>query len=221
MRQCLLCLSLLEEQLNFIDLLQLKRKENDVCQDCLNSFEEIPEEHCPTCYKAGDKKLCKDCQYWQERGLEVAHKSLYTYNKAMKDYFSRYKFQGDYLLRNVFALSLRKELKNFQSYTILSIPLSESKMRKRGFNQVSGLLEAAQIPYQEILKKKESQTQSSKDRKERLENTGNFYMIENKKIPKKILLVDDIYTTGATLQDAKLTLFENGAKEIMTFSLAR
>ena len=96
----------------------------------------------------------------------------------MKDYFSRYKFQGDYLLRNVFALRLRKELKNFQSYTILSIPLSRSKMRKRGFNQVSGLLEAAQIPYQEILKKKESQTQSSKDRKERLENIGNFHMIE-------------------------------------------
>ena len=41
MRQCLLCLSLLEEQLNFIDLLQLKRKENDVCQECLKlcSFE--------------------------------------------------------------------------------------------------------------------------------------------------------------------------------------
>ncbi|RSJ40529.1 hypothetical protein D8816_10150 [Streptococcus gordonii] len=46
-------------------------------------------------------------------------------------------------------------------------------------------------------------------------------MIENTKIPPKILLVDDIYTTGATLQDAKVTLFENGAKEIMTFSLAR
>ena len=106
MRQCLLCLSLLEEQLNFIDLLQLKRKENNVCQECLNTFEEIPEENCPSCYKAGDKNLCQDCQYWQERGLEVAHKSLYTYNKAMKDYFSRYKFQGDYLLRNVFALSL-------------------------------------------------------------------------------------------------------------------
>jgi len=165
--------------------------------------------------------LCQDCQYWQERGLEVAHKSLYTYNKAMKDYFSRYKFQGDYLLRNVFALCIRRELKKYQSYTILSIPLSESKMKTRGFNQVSGLLEAAQIPYQELLKKKESQTQSSKDRKERLENTGNFYMIENTKIPQKILLVDDIYTTGATLQDAKMTLFENGAKEIMTFSLAR
>ena len=99
MKQCLICLAILEEQLNFMDLLLLKRKENDICQECLNSFEEIPEEHCPTCYKAGDKKLCKDCQYWQERGLEVAHKSLYTYNKAMKDYFSRYKFQGDYLLR--------------------------------------------------------------------------------------------------------------------------
>lgn len=166
--------------------------------------------------------MCKDCQYWQERGLEVAHKSLYTYNKAMKDYFSRYKFQGDYLLRNVFALSLRKELKNFQSYTILSIPLSESKMKKREDSiKCLDCFEAAQIPYQELLKKKESQTQSSKDRKERLENTGNFYMIENTKIPKKILLVDDTYTTGATLQDAKMALFENGAKEIMTFSLAR
>ncbi len=46
-------------------------------------------------------------------------------------------------------------------------------------------------------------------------------MIENAENPPKILLVDDIYTTGATLQDAKVTLFENGAKEIMTFSTMR
>ena len=40
MKQCLICLAILEEQLNFMDLLLLKRKENDICQECLNSFED-------------------------------------------------------------------------------------------------------------------------------------------------------------------------------------
>lgn len=221
MKRCLICLAILEEQLNFMDLLLLKRKENDICQECLNSFEEIPEEHCPTCYKAGDKNLCQDCQYWQERGLKVKHKSLYTYNKAMKDYFSRYKFQGDYLLRKVFAPVLKKELHNYKDYKVAVIPLSNKKFKKRGFNQVEGLLEAAKIPYQDLLNKKDSETQSSKNREGRLQNVGNFTIKENSEIPSKILLIDDIYTTGATLQDAKRILLENGAKEIMTFSLAR
>lgn len=139
----------------------------------------------------------------------------------MKDFFKRYKFQGDYLLRKVFVPVLKKELHNYKDYKVAVIPLSNKKFKKRGFNQVEGLLEAAKIPYQDLLNKKDSETQSSKNREGRLQNVGNFTIKENSEIPSKILLIDDIYTTGATLQDAKRILLENGAKEIMTFSLAR
>ena len=83
------------------------------------------------------------------------------------------------------------------------------------------MLEAAGIPYRTLLNKKETEAQSSKNREERLKSRGNLSIQKEKNIPKKILLIDDIYTTGSTLQDAKQTLIENGVKEIMTFSLAR
>lgn len=221
MSHCLICSITLRDNLKFIDLLLLQRSYENICQECSATFIKISDTHCPTCYKEGVIESCIDCSYWKKQNKEVAHKSIFRYNQAMKDFFRRYKFQGDYLLRKVFAPVLKKELHNYKDYKVAVIPLSNKKFKKRGFNQVEGLLEAAKIPYQDLLNKKDSETQSSKNREGRLQNVGNFTIKENSEIPSKILLIDDIYTTGATLQDAKRILLENGAKEIMTFSLAR
>lgn len=221
MSHCLICSITLRDNLKFIDLLLLQRSYENICQECSATFIKISDTHCPTCYKEGVIESCIDCSYWKKQNKEVTHKSIFRYNQAMKDFFRRYKFQGDYLLRKVFAPVLKKELHNYKDYKVAVIPLSNKKFKKRGFNQVEGLLEAAKIPYQDLLNKKDSETQSSKNREGRLQNVGNFTIKENSEIPSKILLIDDIYTTGATLQDAKRILLENGAKEIMTFSLAR
>lgn len=221
MSHCLICSITLRDNLKFIDLLLLQRSYENICQECSATFIKISDTHCPTCYKEGVIESCIDCSYWKKQNKEVRHKSIFRYNQAMKDFFRRYKFQGDYLLRKVFAPVLKKELHNYKDYKVAVIPLSNKKFKKRGFNQVEGLLEAAKIPYQDLLNKKDSETQSSKNREGRLQNVGNFTIKENSEIPSKILLIDDIYTTGATLQDAKRILLENGAKEIMTFSLAR
>lgn len=221
MSHCLICSITLRDNLKFIDLLLLQRSYENICQECSATFIKISDTHCPTCYKEGVIESCIDCSYWKKQNKEVTHKSIFRYNQAMKDFFRRYKFQGDYLLRKVFAPVLKKELHNYKDYKVAVIPLSNKKFKKRGFNQVEGLLEAAKIPYQDLLNKKDSETQSSKNREGRLQNVENFTIKENSEIPSKILLIDDIYTTGATLQDAKRILLENGAKEIMTFSLAR
>ncbi|WP_212768414.1 ComF family protein, partial [Larkinella sp. C7] len=69
----------------------------------------------------------------------------------MKQYFSSYKFQGDYLLRKIFSNEIKRALADYKSYTIVPIPLSEESLKKRKFNQVTGFLEDASISYQRLL----------------------------------------------------------------------
>lgn len=221
MTLCLLCQQSLKNRVLFSDILLLKKEKDGVCIDCKEQFLLISERHCPTCFKEGEEKICSDCLYWQDKGDEVAHESLYRYNQAMADYVSRYKFFGDYLLRSVFAADLQTYFKDKSDYTLVPIPINEQRMAERGFNQVTGMLSTAGLPFQEILQKENTKKQSEKTRQERLELQQPFSIVEKSDIPKRVILVDDIYTTGATIQLAKQVLMKNGAKMISSFSLAR
>lgn len=221
MNSCVLCENPLDEKLKFCDLLTLTKPKARACDACFEKFQRISGQHCPKCYRDGASEVCMDCQVWIEKGKEVYHKSCFVYNEAMKDFFSQYKFQGDYALYSVFAAVLQKELKVYRDYALVPIPVSVEKYQTRGFNQVTALLEGAKLPFKEVLEKYDTIAQSSKTREERLQSRQCFKLKDNVQLPPKILLIDDIYTTGSTLQLAKEILVEAGVKEIVTFSLAR
>mgnify|MGYP000894509493 FL=1 len=221
MNNCLLCESLLDEKLTFCDLLTLTKPKARACDTCFEKFQRISAQHCPKCYRDGMGEACMDCQVWIKKGKEVSHKSCFVYNEAMKDFFSQYKFQGDYALYSVFTEILQKELKGYSDYTLVPIPVSAKKYQTRGFNQVTALLEGTKLPFKEVLEKHDTIAQSSKTREERLQSQQCFKVKDNVQVPTKVLLIDDIYTTGSTLQLAKEILVEAGVKEIVTFSLAR
>ena len=221
MNSCVLCNSLLAEKLTFCDLLTLTKPKARACDTCFEKFQRISAQHCPKCYRDGMGEACMDCQVWIKKGKEVSHKSCFVYNEAMKDFFSQYKFQGDYALYSVFTEILQKELKGYSDYTLVPIPVSAKKYQTRGFNQVTALLEGTKLPFKEVLEKHDTIAQSSKTREERLQSQQCFKVKDNVQVPTKVLLIDDIYTTGSTLQLAKEILVEAGVKEIVTFSLAR
>ena len=218
---CLLCDQLFQESLQFLEIFLFSRPSLACCSSCRASFELIETEHCPTCYRYPCEEVCSDCRYWQKQGVDVQHQSLYVYNEAMANYFHRFKFLGDYVLRQVFARQLREALLPYADFVCVPIPLSYQRYAQRGFNQVTALLGAAGIPYQELLQKEERERQSSKTRQERLAIVQPFSLKEGQAVPEKILLIDDIYTTGATIQQAKSLLMKMGGKKIITFSLAR
>jgi len=171
--------------------------------------------------KIGLSTKCQDCQLWCKEGIEVSHRAIFTYNQAMKDFFSRYKFDGDFLLRKVFASFLSEELRKYKEYQFVVIPLSPERLLDRGFNQVEGLVEAAGFKYLDLLEKREERASSSKSRSERLTTELPFFIKSGFSIPKKVLLIDDIYTTGTTINRVKKLLEEAGAEDVKTFSLVR
>lgn len=218
---CLLCQSRINVKQKFTNLLLLNSSEEIICENCHGQFQKIQNPHCPSCYKNMEIEECQDCLYWKSHGKEVNHEALYNYNAAMKEYFSKYKFQGDYLLGKVFAREVRKALTKYKDYSIVPVPLGKKRHSDRKFNQVTAILEAANINYQDILSKEDTEKQSSKSREERLDIKNPFSFKEGISMGDKVLIVDDIYTTGATLQIICQLFRESGIKNVRTFTIAR
>lgn len=219
--KCLLCNDWIESVPKLRDLITFNQREEYSCVSCKNQFKKLSKERCQNCNKELHRDTCIDCKLWMKKGYIPKHLAIYRYEENMKVYFSRYKFMGDYCLRKIFQKDIKNNLKPFfkKGYTIVPVPLSEERLVERGFNQVEGLIEG--IPYQDIFEKRDIEKQSSKTREERLSQDNAFYLKEGINLPDKIIIVDDIYTTGSTLYQMVQLLEGIGIKEVLTFSLAR
>lgn len=212
---CLLCHTEYTIEATFHQLFLLKDSSPGLCTTCHNKFQLITPPYCSRCYKPDIKDVCSDCKNWEKEGIIVNHQAVFTYNTALEEFFSRYKFLGDYRLHHVFHKYFQIE----KGYTIVPIPVSKQRFQERDFNQVAALLQ--QLPFSSLLEKEEGPAQNTRTRNERLKNKNTFTLKAKVKVPDKILLVDDVYTTGRTLQHAIAVLKQGGAQEIKTFSLCR
>ena len=219
--KCLLCNDWIESVPKLRYLITFNQREEYSCVSCKNQFKKLSKERCQNCNKELHRDTCIDCKLWMKKGYIPKHLAIYHYEENMKDYFSRYKFMGDYCLRKIFQKDIRNNLKPFlkKGYAIVPVPLSEERLVERGFNQVEGLIEG--IPYQDIFEKRDIEKQSSKTREERLSQDNAFCLKKGIDVPDKIIIVDDIYTTGSTLYQMVQLLEGIGIKEVLTFSLAR
>lgn len=110
-------------------------------------------------------------------------------------------------------------------FILVPIPLSKQKLAKRGFNQADliaqELATAFNWPLKKSLKKiKNTPSQTNLSREQRKLNVQNVFKAQGKIVPN-IILIDDILTTGATLEQAAKTLYQAGAKEIWAIVLAQ
>ncbi|MCF6138761.1 ComF family protein [Pseudalkalibacillus berkeleyi] len=139
---------------------------------------------------------------------------------------AQFKYRGDAELIKAIrekAVSLFK--KEFKNTTIVPIPLSEERHYERGFNQSFLIAQLLKQPMFCCLHRPiHEEKQSKKGREDRLEKQAVFTFNESFKEDirdKEITLVDDIYTTGATLEAAGKILLDKGALSITSFTVAR
>jgi ComF family protein len=109
----------------------------------------------------------------------------------------------------------------------MPIPLSDKKKKKRGFNQSEEIAkvisEATKIEndFNCIIKIKDNKSQTELTKKERFENVKNTFKIVKNVKNKNILLLDDVYTTGATMEECAKSLKESGASKVWGVTVAR
>lgn len=152
--------------------------------------------------------------------------SVFEYNDEMKEVLSTFKFRGDAALVNVFKQTFvgiyQDKISTLNIDWAIPIPLSKERLYERGFNQAKLLADFLPLPQLEVLERTHHEKQSKKSRNERLTASHVFSMTESSKIVnKRILLVDDIYTTGSTLRHAAKLLIHNGAASVFSLTLIR
>lgn len=224
MASCLLCSQIATSEITLADLLSFRRlPEPVICGNCEDQFERIDQQR--TCVQCGREQeqaqICQDCVRWPEDGFK--NRALYHYNDQLKRFMSQYKFNGDYRLRVIFQTAMRRAIVAWHPEIVVPIPITPVTLYQRGFNQVAGLLEG--IPVVEALRTKQREKgtpQADKNRQQRLLTPQPFLLnIENDQLAnKRILIVDDVYTTGRTIRHAATLLRESGASTVHGLTLA-
>lgn len=224
--RCLYCHNGINEEPTLISLF---KKDVPLCSFCRKALMfKYPGDRCGRCHQlvmtAVD--ICRDCKVLND--LYPAINKMYTvtdYNEEMKLLLHRYKFVGDYALSEVIALLTEF---NFKQYDYVApIPVSQARMKERTYNQTSAVLDALGVKYTDLLGTKKVKRQSELTRQERLNSTNPFYLLENVRgmnlSGKRLLIADDIYTTGITIHQAadvtKVLNFQN--IDVLTFSKAQ
>jgi ComF family protein len=111
---------------------------------------------------------------------------------------------------------------------VVPVPLHKYKLRRRGYNQAEsfakGLAEAMQLPHHgnAMYRAIDTSTQTSKSRLDRWQNVEQVFQVQRPELVqgKRVLLVDDVMTTGATLEACAVALLAAGAAEVSVATIA-
>lgn len=169
--------------------------------------------------------------YKLKQKLDKETYSIYRYESIIRKLILNYKFMDkSYLYRTFLSCILfDKNVCNFiNSYDIISpVPLSFRRFFERGYNQTSlickGIAENTDITYLNALRKiKNIEPQPTKSLRDRLEDVKGVYVLKNSVYikEKRVLIFDDILTTGATSSECKKALLNGGATAVGVLTLA-
>lgn len=157
----------------------------------------------------------------------------FNYKSIVRKYILQYKFFGKVYLSRFFSYQILKNPKInqiFKNYDIIiPVPMDSKKKSERGYNQTELIINLVSnkrdilVENRVLYKAKNTKTQSTLSLNERYENIKNAFLVKNiEKIKdKKVIIFDDIYTTGATVNEISKILKNAGVKKILVLVIAR
>ena len=148
--------------------------------------------------------------------IEIKKIFIYKYDDIIRDLLINYKFNDYSYLADTFAYLIKNNKKMFgilKSYDIIiPVPLHKKRLLERGYNQTELIAKKLGIKVETncLIKIKNIKPQSTKNAEERKKDIKNTYILKNEeKIKgKKVLLFDDIYTTGSTANECIKTIIK-------------
>lgn len=213
-----------------VELLELEERKGFLCRSCAAQIPFVPKECCPHCGGETDTAgFCDAClksfafagccaAFPYETVRRAIHLLKYNGGKRLGEGLGT--LMADYLEQYHEELLVKTDV-------VLAVPLHPKKERRRGFNQTQMLCEglSAQtgllVKKGALVRKRETVAQSTLDSAEqRRRNLKNAFAVTEDLEGKRILLVDDIFTTGATCNECAKELYRAGAREVSVLCLS-
>jgi len=215
-----------------------------ICAQCLNDFVTVESPLCTACgvpfkSREGKDHMCGACLRGPRHFLRARAAAVYT--PVMMALVRAFKYNGKIQLAQPLGVLLAFTYRRFWPEAdidlVLPVPLHSKRFRHRGFNQAYLLVKdwvgpdspfagpppAVVIAKDVISRIRPTASQTGLGRQDRLQNIKKAFRVDKKPLieDRRILLVDDVYTTGATVDECAKTLLKNGAARVEVLTLAR
>lgn len=223
-------------------------RERYICFDCLGKIEPLGSPMCEKCgkplassFNLVQHPLCRQCRTMKR--YFISARAVGTYEGVLKKAIWLFKYEGKTGLQDALGslmidrinqlgwankvdpLSIKREGIDI----IIPVPLHKAKLKSRGYNQsdilATFISKKMNIPISRnnLKRIKATITQASLRRKERIKNIHNAFCVQQpeKFSGKRILLIDDVFTTGATSNECSRILKQAGSSDIFILTLSR
>ncbi len=199
---------------------------------------------CGFCGKIDKNYICKKCSL-KIKEYEIKNDcitknmyidegySIFRYKGIIRDTFIKYKFNNKPYLSKTFSKIILKNKKIcgiLKKYDIIiPVPVHKKRKQKRGYNQTEIIAREIakaldiKIVTDVLIKNKNIKPQSQLTKRDRKQNVKNAFKVQNNKkiINKSILIFDDVYTTGSTINECSKVIKLAGAKNIGILTIAK
>lgn len=209
-----------------------KISEKEICSECGKKIIYIQEPRCKKCGKPvryEEQEYCQDCQrkpFYYEQGRSIwLHKEPVTWSIYQFKYHNR-RIYGEFYAKELVRL-FEKDIRNWGITRIVPVPLHRKRRRKRGYNQAEviakhlGKMTGIPVDTKAIVRKYYTKPQKELGHKERKKNLQHAF--ERRKVwkePQKILVIDDIYTTGSTIDEISRIFCEKSNNKVWFLTIS-
>ena len=202
----------------------LKDRNKLLCGKCAGKIRPFSRSLCMKCGKPVkmEEEYCVACREGGHYFTEG--RSIFPYGEIWRQSLVRFKYYGCREYGDFYAKAMsvygRRYLERWKPQLIVPVPLHPAKKRMRGFNQAAYLAERLScytgIPWTDslVLKIRNTRSQKKLDALQRRNNLRKAYEVTHKLDDISILVVDDVYTTGSTMDAMAICLTEAGAQAV-------
>ena len=192
-----------------------------LCEHCLADLALLDITAYPNLlYRPDIVELFPDCQF--DRLFACS-----WYRAPFDHWLTQLKFSNQIHYKKALSLVIKQQLEiyklNSESWPdiFIILPLHPQRFLQRGFNQVAQCwlpcLINENVDFQSLQRTKKTQAQSSLSKAKRIKNLNNAFVCNTDMTGKTVAIIDDVMTTGATLNAATMALKHAGAKQVWTF----